>query len=173
MIETAAKCATEGCDARATGKSKYCWVHRKVARAAWKARVTEEQEARNARYREYFAWWAEADAAGRAAADACKPTPMVVEQHANPLDDRSEVKQSWYVADGVCGFAWVTFHPGGSSFARWACKVKDCRSAYHGGVQHWVSDYGQSMQRKEAYARAFARAIAAHGVTAYPGSRMD
>lgn len=42
-----------------------------------------------------------------------------------------------------------------------------------GGLQYWVSQGGQSMQRKEAFARAFASVLKANGIDAFADSRMD
>lgn len=46
---------------------------------------------------------------------------------------------------------------------------------YYGGVSIWVGGFGQSVQRKEAYANAFAEVLneRVEGVRAYAGSRMD
>lgn len=115
-----------------------------------------------------------ADLAGRDAAEAAVPTPMIVVQRANPLDDNSPiVKQYEPVMGGVCGFAWVVVRPGTSAFARWIKANKGARKHYYGGMELWVSRYGQSMERKEAYAQAFAKVLRDHGVDAYAGSRMD
>lgn len=166
-------CATVGCGAEAVGKSKYCPGHRAEAHRAWLARVREGADERADRDSRWSALWAEADLAGRLAGAACNPRPMVVQAHANQLDDRSAVVQEWHEPEGVCGFAWVTVRPGGCSFARWGVKQGLFKSAYGGGVSYWVSGYNQSMQRKEAYARAAAAILAAAGIRAYPGSRMD
>ena len=115
-----------------------------------------------------------ADAAGKAAAEAAVPTPMVVVTLANPFDETSPVTHRYPpVMDGVCGFAWITITPGSSKAANFAKTFYRATKAYRGGVQIWVSAYGQSMTRKEAYATAFAAVLAAGGVKAYAGSRMD
>jgi hypothetical protein len=123
-----------------------------------------------------------ADAAGKAAADAARPTPMIVYEPGDPVksllgqDDGglAEARKVYEpVMDGVCGFAWVTVRPGNSSFARWLKANADARPAYRGGMELWVHDYNQSMTRKEAYAQAFADVLREAGVTAYAGSRMD
>lgn len=104
----------------------------------------------------------------------CRPVPMVVQERINALDDKSAVKQEWFVDDGVCGFAWVKIRPGNSSFARWLVKNGKARSAYTGGVDIWVSEFGQSMQRKEAFAVAMAKVFREKlGVNAYADSRLD
>ena len=53
--------------------------------------------------------WDEAHAAGCAAVEATTPVPMIVEGGG----------RSYYVADGMCGFAWVNF-PANTGFGRWA-----------------------------------------------------
>ena len=168
-----AKCVTDGCAAEQVGKSRYCAEHRAEAHRVWLSRVREgadEQENRDSRW---SSLWAEAEVAGRLAGAECTPRPMVVQAHANQLDDQSPVVQEWHEPEGVCGFAWVTVRPGGCSFARWGVKQGVFKSAYGGGVSYWVSGYGQSMARKEAYARAAAAILARAGVKAYAGSRMD
>ena len=118
--------------------------------------------------------FAQADAAGKRAADACVPVPMTVIERANPFDDTSAIVREYApVNDGVCGFAWVTVRPGTSSFARYLTRAHGARKDYYGGTAYWVSAYNQSMERKYAYARAFADVLSASGINAYPNSRMD
>lgn len=114
-----------------------------------------------------------ARAAGLAAANAMTPTPMIVTEHENPLNDASPIKKSYYVPSGVCGFAWIVVKPGISSFARWLVKEGIAHKHYYGGVAIWVSDFGQSMERKEAYAHAFAKVLSDAGYKAWAESRMD
>lgn len=114
----------------------------------------------------------EADRAGKAAAEAHTPTPMVVAQHANPLDDSSPVKQAWTVPQGACGFAWIWFK-GNTAWARWAKKQGLTMQGYPTGLQIWVRDYNQSIELKEKYAHAFAGVLKSHGITAYGQSRLD
>ena len=101
-----------------------------------------------------------AHAAGTAAATAAVPEPMHIAGYAP-------------VTEGVCGFAWITIRPGTSHAARYAKRVLRARAGYHGGMEIWVSGYGQSMTRKEAYAEAFATTLRAAGIEATAGSRMD
>lgn len=112
--------------------------------------------------------------AGNAAGKAAAPTPMVVGTPTHPLgNDLDPTKKMYFVEGGVCGFAWVNVSPGTSSFARYLVKVGAARRSYDGGVDIWVSQYGQSMQRKEAHARAMAEVLRDGGVKAYASSRMD
>lgn len=125
---------------------------------------------------------ARADAAGKAAAEAHRPTPMHVVQRENPFDDSSPIVRRYApVMDGVCGFAWINIRPGNSPFANWAKKQSRpgrpdwelARKSYHGGVDIWVSDYGQSYELKLAYARGYAKVLAEAGIKAYASGRLD
>lgn len=93
----------------------------------------------------------------------CRPMTVV-----NPATG-----QRWHVPDGVCGFAWIVVKPGNGAFAKWLKTNKLAEKHYEGGVSIWVSDYSQSMQLKEAYARAFAAVIKEAGLNCYSDSRMD
>ena len=118
--------------------------------------------------------WGEAIAAGMQALAACTPTPMIVQQHKDMLDDASPVDKQWFVEGGVCGFAWVSIKPATSSFARWLKEKGYAKvDGYAGGLCHWVRDGGQSMQRKLAYADAMAEVLRKYGITAHAMSRMD
>lgn len=110
--------------------------------------------------------------AGRAAAEQTVPQPMTVVQHANPLDDTSRPVKQWHVPEGVCGFAWISF-PGNTSFGKWAKQHLGARRGYPKGLQIWVSDYGQSYEKKMAYAKAFARVLQEAGVNARAQGRLD
>jgi hypothetical protein len=105
-----------------------------------------------------------AQEAGNAAAAAMTPTPMVVVGN-----NFREV-----VYDGACGFAWVNVKPGTSKFARWLKAKGYARpDSYYGGVCIWVSQFNQSVERKEAYARAMAHVFSEAGIKAYAASRLD
>jgi len=166
-------CAAHNCEASTVGKSKYCRQHRMEARQKWLEKVSKQNEDRDNRYSQFAELAKKADAAGKEAAEARIPIPMVVESHKNQLDDSSPVEQSWYVPQGVCGFAWITIRPGNCSFAHWAVKNLNAKKAYGGGVQMCISDYGQCMEKKSAYASAYAKVLKDAGIKAYSGSRMD
>jgi len=136
-------------------------------------KIAYEKEQRQARYADYESWLAEAHEAGMKAVQALNVVPMLVQAHSNPLDDSSPVVQSYFVGDGVCGFAWITVRPANSSFGLYVKKNHGWKSAYGGGIQKWVSDFNQSMQKKYAYASAFAQVLNSHGIVAIPGERMD
>lgn len=122
---------------------------------------------------DYAALYAAADAAGKQAADAAVPTPIVVGEETSPFSGTLDYsKPTYFVSEGLCGFAWVSFK-GNTGFGRWAKKTGKAKPAYGGGLQVWISGYGQSITRKEAYAQAFAAVLREAGVTAYAGSRLD
>ena len=120
--------------------------------------------------------------AGTEAAAACIPTPMIVQEHADMLDDSSPiVRQYAPVEGGACGFAWVIVKAGNSKFANWL-KKNDLASkdSYNGGVSIWIGAYGQSLERKAAHAGAMAKTFIESDLfktnsklRAYAGSRMD
>lgn len=114
-----------------------------------------------------------AHAAGLAAVEKTVPTPMTVTMHANMLDDSSPVVKSWHVPEGPCGFAWIRIYPGTSSAARYAKKYLGAEKGYPSGMEIWVSNFGQSVELKEAYAEAYASVLRAAGIKAYAGSRLD
>lgn len=139
-------------------------------------KIAAEKAERQARYTKFEELYQQAHAAGDAAAKACVPRAMVVGTPTKPFgSDIDYTKQVWVEPEGVCGFAWIKITPATCSFARWlkkTGKVRDGR-AWDGGVDIWVRDYGQSMQRKEAYANAFARVLNEAGIRAYAQSRLD
>lgn len=118
--------------------------------------------------------YAKADAAGKAAVEKLHVVPMIV-GHAKGVfgNDIDYSKPTYYVEDGVCGFAWVTVKPANSKFAKWLKQSGLGRNGTYGGVSMWIRDYNQSLQKKEAYASAFARVLNENGINAYSESRMD
>lgn len=121
----------------------------------------------------------EALESGRKAGTECTPVPMVVQQHTNMLDDTSSVAKEWHVPEGVCGFAWVHISPATASFCKWLLNHKYAgKDSYYGGITIWISDYGQSYERKCAHAGAMAGIIDQHKVElgikhCYSMSRLD
>lgn len=111
--------------------------------------------------------------AGVEAAEACQPTPMLVQQHARNFDDSSPVVQEWVRPQGVCGFAWVNVSPGTSSFARYLKAEHGGHNGPQGGIDLSATIGGQSLEINEAYARAFAATVREHGIKAYAQSRID
>jgi hypothetical protein len=128
-------------------------------------KISHESKARAARAVEFETLIERAIAEGIRAGADCMPIPM------NVIDELRG--QLWRVDDGACGFAWVTVKPANCAFANWAKKAGYMRPAYGGGVQYWVSEFGQSVERKSAFAGAFARVLCEAGINAFAGSRLD
>lgn len=133
-------------------------------------RIGFDREARKNSLATFKRVWNEAWGAGLIAGRAHCPTPMVVQQHANPMDDSSPVVQEWGpIEGGVCGFANVCVAPANCSFAKWLRENYretnqgfDPYSDYHKCVMISVSEYGQSYERKCAHARAVADYLKQH-----------
>lgn len=157
-----AECAISGCTSDTTGKSKYCPVHRAEARKRWLENIQKSSEEREANKARFAKLHADAHAAGIAAAEAHKPTPMGV----------TDGTQTWVVEGGVCGFAWVHF-AGNTKFAHWAKKNAGARKDYPSGLSIWCPLGTQSMTTKEAYCSAYAKVLNEGGVKAYMRSRID
>jgi hypothetical protein len=123
----------------------------------------------------------EADVAGNAAVEKLEVAPMIVGQETSLFSNKIDYsKQTYYVADGVCGFAWVDVYPankGNTKAGKEERKLLERfgfrKNDYEKTHQLWVSAYNQSMQKKESYARAFAEVLRANGFKAYAGSRLD
>lgn len=101
--------------------------------------------------------------AGLKAVEALEVRPMVVVGGG----------KQYFVPDGVCGFAWVKVRPARGKFVDYLKARNLGHKAYDGGYDYWVSMFNQSMQKKEAYASAFAAVLRDNGLNAYAGSRMD
>lgn len=106
---------------------------------------------------------ADAHKAGVLAGKECKPTPMNVIGNG----------QRWRVDDGVCGFAWVHIVQGQRKFINFLKAQKVGHSSYVGGWDISCGEFGQSMERKEAYCRAYANVLRDGGIRCYPQSRLD
>ena len=119
--------------------------------------------------------YSQAHSEGMRAGHGCTPTPMVVGTPTTPLgNDIDYDKETYYVADGMCGFAWINIKPARGKFVKFL-KDNDIgrKDSYYGGYTIWVSGFGQSLDRKSAYARAFAEVLNENGLKAYAMSRMD
>jgi len=165
------KCANADCDHPTSGKSKYCLIHKREARARWKESIAASSEERKLAYAEYERVWRMAVEAGHDAAEGTTPDPMVVVRRADPLDDTSPVLRRWVVNDGACGFAWLRTK-GNTRFANWAKKNAGWRKGYE-GVTYGVSHFNQSYEKKMAFAEAAAQVLREHGIKVYAGGRED
>lgn len=117
----------------------------------------------------------EAVQAGIQAGTNAKPTPMIVGTPTSFLgSDIDFTKQTYFVEGGVCGFAWVNISPARGKFVAFLKAQGIGRTnSYEGGYDISVREFGQSLERKEAYARAFADVLRENGIKAYACSRMD
>jgi hypothetical protein len=106
----------------------------------------------------------EAECAGSLAMVTHTPKPMTVVNG----------REQYFVSEGACGFAWVKVY-GVKLSTKIGKEFTACgfRKSYEGGIQYWVSGGGQSIERKEAFAHAFAKVLTDNGFTAYANSRMD
>ena len=108
-----------------------------------------------------------AEAAGMKAGLEVCPNPMFVKDE--------KTGQTYNVAEGMCGFAWVNISPARGKFVNYLKKLGKGHKSYYGGYDYWVGslELGQSITRKEAYANAFAKVLQEWGIKAYAMSRLD
>lgn len=132
--------------------------------------------------KKWAALHAEAVAGGLAKMHECAPTPMIVGTPTTPFGtDIDYTKKTYYVAGGVCGFAWVTIDPGTHGFAKWATAQGLGHKGYYGGTEISIHEdltglsgpLVQSMELKEAFARGYAAVLKEAGIKAYAQSRID
>jgi len=126
-------------------------------------KIAAEKAERVNRYAKYQETIDKAYKAGIEAGKNARPIPMYVIDQGIPIDR---------IDDGACGFAWIAF-PGNTSFGKWAKKQGLARSHYPSGLCIWVSEFGQSVDRKDAFAGAYAKVLKDNGIDAYAGSRLD
>jgi hypothetical protein len=115
----------------------------------------------------------EAHEAGVEAVKTVKLPQFVVGQPTTPLGNDIDYTKPTYILNGLCGFAWVSIFPARGSFVTYLKSKGLGGKAYGGGYQIWVSDYGQSVDLKSAYASAFANVLQKYGIKAYGESRLD
>ena len=119
-----------------------------------------------------------------ALATATPPRPMIVGSPSTPLgNDVDPNQKQWFVADGVCGFAWVVIDSGRGGFAQWLLKNERGHKNYSWGgykgvaIRDWArfgfADTRQSLQLKEQVAGAIARYLRSQGIACHVESRMD
>lgn len=89
------------------------------------------------------------------------------------LSNEIDYSKPTYVLDGLCGFAWVTISPARGAFVNYLKGRQVGSKGYYGGYEIWVREFGQSVDRKAAFAGAFRDVLAKYGITASVGSRLD
>lgn len=125
----------------------------------------------------------EASEAARAAWEAATPRPIIVgESKALFGPDSNSIdytKPTYYVADGVCGFAWVRIRPARGPMVTWLKKQGIGHKGYRGGWEVSSYEFGgvgrssQSYERAYAAARAAAKVFEFYGITAHADGRLD
>ena len=127
------------------------------------ARITFEQADRMRRL------FTQAVMAGNKAGEEAIPRPMIVT--GGILGGK---KESWYVSEGMCGFAWVDVPDKTCELAQYMMIFERGYSDYpkvH--AKYWVSEFNQSYERKLAYAKAMAKVFRDAGFEATYDSRLD
>lgn len=140
--------------------------------------VTEKIKADSAERRADYAKFEElilrARELGLDAGNAARPQTMIVGTPTTIFgNDIDRSKPVYVVPEGVCGFGWVHIMDGRSRFVNWLKKKKLGRPHHDKGWVISCSDFNQSMERKEAYCRAYARVLSEAGIECYADSRMD
>ena len=100
-------------------------------------------------------------------------TPKFIVGDAIGLSNEIDFSKKTYVLDGLCGFAWVTVSPARGAFVNWLKSQGIGSKGYYGGYEIWVREFGQSVDRKAAFASAFAEVLNKYGINAYGQSRLD
>ena len=148
------KCAWEGCQQEAKTDKKYCPACSKVAFSKFKDMLEANKVAKAQRETDFQRILDAAIQAGNAAHETAKTIPMVVEQRANILNDRSPVVEQYVVEGGVCGFGWVSIAPCNSQFANWLKEKGYTIDGYAKCINLRPRLGSQSMARQEAWAYA-------------------
>lgn len=118
----------------------------------------------------------EAHAEGVHAGRLVNVAPMVVRgaPRMRLTNDTDPNKKTYFVEGGVCGFAHVSVRPARGKFVSYMKAEGLGRlSSYGGGFNIHVHEFGQSLTRKDAYARAYADVLRSYGINAYAESRID
>lgn len=100
-------------------------------------------------------------------------TPKFIVGDAIGLSDEIDFSKKTYILDGLCGFAWVNISPARGAFVNYLKSRQVGSKGYYGGYEIWVREFGQSVDRKTAFARAFADVLNKYGINASIGSRLD
>ncbi len=135
-----------------------------VAKQEAKKKALTKTQCRNI-YREAY------EAGLNAGKDA--DTPKFIVGDAIGLSNEIDFSKKTYILDGLCGFAWVNISPARGAFVNWLKTQGIGSKGYYGGYEIWVREFGQSVDRKSAFAGAFAEVLNKYGITAYTGSRLD
>jgi hypothetical protein len=106
----------------------------------------------------------EADFEAQKAVTEASVRPMIV----------NDGNRSYFISDGVCGFASVKIKPVNCAMAKWMkANIPYCGKAYNGGMEYPIMRYNQSMQKKEKYAMVFSGVLNKYGINSTYNSMMD
>ena len=101
-------------------------------------------------------------------------TPMIVGTPTELMGSEIDYsKKTYFVEGGVCGFAGVVIKPARGKFVSYLKSIDKGYNRYGGGYYVPVRVFGQSLTRKEAYAKAFADVLKEVGMKVFVDSRMD
>lgn len=99
--------------------------------------------------------------------------PKFIVGDAIGLSNEIDYSKPTFVLNGLCGFAWVNIKPARGAFVNYLKSRNVGSKGYYGGYEIWVSEFGQSVDRKQAFATAFAEVLRKYGIEAYGASRLD
>ena len=99
--------------------------------------------------------------------------PKFIVGDAIGLSDQIDYTKKTYILEGLCGFAWVNISPARGAFVTYLKSINAGHKAYYGGYEFFVHEFGQSIDRKSAFASAFAGVLRSYGIPASAGSRLD
>lgn len=99
--------------------------------------------------------------------------PKFIVGDAIGLSDQIDFSKKTYVLEGLCGFAWINISPARGAFVTYLKSINAGSKGYYGGYEIWVREFGQSVDRKSAFAGAFAQVLNSYGINASAGSRLD
>jgi len=119
--------------------------------------------------------------------DSNEVAPMIVQQHADMMNDNSPVTEQWVVEGGCCGFASIRVKCTNGPSRKFISQLKKAglaggenshkdwsKSSYYGGFMKSFSGIGgQSLAYKEAYAYTYANILTAEGINTWVWTRMD
>ncbi len=99
--------------------------------------------------------------------------PKFIVGDAIGLSNEIDYSKKTYVLEGLCGFAWVNVSPARGAFVNYLKSIDAGHKGYYGGYEIWIREFGQSVDRKSAFAGAFAKVLNSYGINASAGSRLD
>jgi len=153
------------CGKREYKTSKYCFEHKAKAHKIWVDRNKEQAEERQKQRDKFAAIQKEAIEAGMEAGKNCIPEPMIVFD--NITGEMGKVDS------GGKGMAWIVHRNGRDKFSYWGRKYGNWKKHHYGGIQYWCFEFKQSLEKKQAFCRAFAKVLNNNGINAMAQSRED